>query len=75
MEPIIGSMVHKDGVTLHIHDVQDGEVYFQKFYPGEKTKPWCFDLGRIPLDDFWMASEGATIEAPETPWNPGPWLS
>ena len=62
--PIIGSAYHNNGVTLHVHDFKNGEVYLQRFPKGVETQGMFENLMRVPLDHFEKESEGAEIEAP-----------
>lgn len=43
-EPIIGSAYHRNGVTVHVHEVKDGMVYYQRFHKGVEVQPFFDEL-------------------------------
>jgi hypothetical protein len=69
-EPIKGSAYHKNGVTIHVHYVEDGIVYFQKFGRGVEVQPFFDDLWRKPIAAFMAAVKDAELELPHE--DPGP---
>lgn len=63
-EPIIGSAYHSNGVTVHVHEVKDGMVYYQRFHKGVEVQPFFDELWRKPLATFMSEVVGATLELP-----------
>lgn len=60
--PLPGLVLHKDGVTVHIHEIMNGQVYFQRFPRGVTDQGWFDNLYRIPVAQYDVESVSATEE-------------
>ena len=64
MMPEPGTAWHKNGVTIHVCGLRNGEVYYQRFPVGVESQGWFENLYRAPLDWFVSQCKGATLELP-----------
>lgn len=62
-EPKVGSRYTKDGVSIDVHDVKDGEVWVRRWPKGVESQSFFANCIRVPLDVFNREIEGATLES------------
>jgi hypothetical protein len=53
----------RNGITIKVHFIEDGEVYYQKWPKGVEEQRWFENLSRLPVDEFEKGIEGATVTA------------
>ena len=51
----------KNGWHVVVHDVRDGQVYYQRWPPGVDEQPFMDNLSRTSIEQFEAAVEDATI--------------
>lgn len=59
MNPTIGIRYTKDGVSLDVHEIARGQVYYRRWPAGITTQPAFTHLHRVPLARFRRAVRGA----------------
>ncbi len=60
-EIIPGTRYTKNGVSVDIHSVKDGQVYCQRWPRDVMEQDFLDGLIRMPVDDFLLATTGAEI--------------
>jgi len=55
-----GQRYTKDGVSVDVHDVKDGEVYMRKWPKGVEEQPFFQNLIRVPIPVFVEQVKDAT---------------
>lgn len=58
-----GTRYTKDGISVDIDDVKDGEVYVRRWPKGVTTQPFFANCIRMPVAQFVEQVQGATMEA------------
>lgn len=58
-----GTRYTKDGISVDIDDVKDGEVYVRRWPKGVQTQPFFSNCIRLPVSQFVEQVQGATMEA------------
>lgn len=64
-----GTRYTKDGISVDIDDVKEGEVYIRRWPKGVTTQPLFSNCIRMPVAQFVEQVQGATMEA-NTPHEP-----
>lgn len=57
-----GTRYTKDGISVDIDDVKDGEVYVRRWPNGVTTQPFFANCIRMPVAQFVEQVQGATME-------------
>lgn len=58
-----GTRYTKDGISVDIDDVKDGEVYIRRWPKGVTEQPFFANCIRMPVAQFVEQVQGATMEA------------
>ena len=57
-----GTRYTKDGVSVDVHDVYQGEVYFRQWPKDVNVQAFLNNLGRMSVEEFAKRVIGATVE-------------
>ena len=49
----------KNGITIDVHEIRNGEVLYRKWMPGVKSMPFLIGLRRMPVAEFEAQAKGA----------------
>jgi hypothetical protein len=53
MSAVAGERIDfRNGWSIDIHEIKNGEVYFQQWPPGVENQSFLSGLGRMPIPDF-----------------------
>lgn len=61
-----GSRYTKDGISLDVDFVKDGQVYLRRWPKGVESQPMFENCVRVPIADFIEQVQDATMEANES---------
>jgi hypothetical protein len=58
-----GTIYQKDGWHVVVHEIRNGEVYYQRFPPDVEEQPVLCNLGRMTIAQFEEQVKEATVIA------------